>query len=73
MTQLEFSELKLQRLFRNIAVGLPLTLATSALRSILTRGWGLMEQEVYMGFVATISWIALFLIITMVALKMKQN
>lgn len=59
--------------FRNIAVGLPLTLATSALRSILTRGWGLMEFEVYMGFVATISWIALFLVITMVALKLKQN
>lgn len=52
---------------------MPLTLATSALRSILTRGWGLMEFEVYMGFVATISWIALFLVITMVALKLKQN
>jgi len=59
--------------FRNVAVGLPLTLATSALRSILTRGWGLMEFEVYMGFVATISWIAIFLVITMLALKLKQN
>lgn len=60
-------------ILRNIAVGLPLTLATSALRSILTRGWGFMEFEVYMGFVATISWILLFLIITMVSLKLKQN
>jgi hypothetical protein len=32
-----------------------------------------MEFEVYMGFVATISWIALFLVITMLALKIKQN
>jgi hypothetical protein len=48
-------------------------MATTSLRSMLTRGWGFLEQDVYMGFVATISWIALFLIVTMVVLKLKQG
>lgn len=48
-------------------------MATTSLRSMLTRGWGILEFDVYMGFVATLSWIALFLIITMVVLKFKRG
>jgi len=55
-----------------ISSGLPLTLATSALRSMLTRGWDIDEPEVYHGFLATIAWIILFLTISMVVLKFKR-
>lgn len=48
-------------------------MATTALRSILTRGWGITEPLVYLGFISTIVWIAIFLIGTMVALKLKRG
>lgn len=58
---------------RYIALCLPLTLATTSLRSILTRGWPITEPDVYMGFMATLIWIALFLIVTMLVLKFKRG
>ncbi|XP_063228570.1 ABC transporter G family member 20-like isoform X2 [Bacillus rossius redtenbacheri] len=58
---------------RYISLGLPLTLATSSLRSMLTRGWTIVEPEVYHGFIATIVWIALFLTISMLVLKFKRG
>lgn len=48
-------------------------MATTSLRSMLTRGWGFTEPDVYMGFVSTISWIAIFLAITMIVLKFKRG
>jgi ABC-type multidrug transport system permease subunit len=60
-------------ILRYISLCLPLTLATSSLRSMLIRGWGILEETVYMGFIATIIWIAIFLILTMFALKFKRN
>lgn len=48
-------------------------MATTSLRSMLTRGWGIQEPDVYMGFISTISWIALFLVITMVVLRFKRG
>ncbi|KAL0861157.1 hypothetical protein ABMA27_009649 [Loxostege sticticalis] len=58
---------------RYISLCLPLTLATTSLRSILTRGWPLTDPDVYMGFVSTLIWIALFLTITLTILKVKKN
>lgn len=58
---------------RYVAYFLPLTQATTALRCMLTRGWGMDESEVYLGFIATLSWIALFLVVTMVVLKFKRG
>lgn len=55
-----------------ISSGLPLTMATSALRSMLTRGWDITEPEVYQGFLATLIWIFLFLSISLLVLKFKR-
>ncbi|XP_075986505.1 ABC-type transporter snustorr isoform X2 [Anticarsia gemmatalis] len=58
---------------RYVSTCLPLTLATNSLRSILTRGWPITDPEVYMGFVSTLIWIALFLVVTLTILKFKRN
>uniref|UniRef100_A0A8D8X121 ABC transporter G family member 20 n=3 Tax=Cacopsylla melanoneura TaxID=428564 RepID=A0A8D8X121_9HEMI len=60
-------------LLRYISLCLPLTMATTSLRSILTRGWNLMEPDVYLGFISTITWIVLFLTISMLVLKFKRG
>lgn len=60
-------------LLRSVAYFLPLTQATSALRSMLARGWGMDQPEVYLGFIATMSWILLFLVVTMLVLKFKRG
>ncbi|XP_026814673.1 ABC transporter G family member 20 isoform X1 [Rhopalosiphum maidis] len=60
-------------LLRYVSYCLPLTMATTSLRSILTRGWNLLEPDVYLGFVSTISWIVLFLSISMAVLKFKRG
>jgi len=61
------------QLLQYISACLPLTLATTSLRSILTRGWGLTEPDVWHGYVSTIIWIALFLSISLIVLKIKRG
>ncbi|XP_055681093.1 ABC transporter G family member 23 isoform X1 [Lutzomyia longipalpis] len=58
---------------RYISLGLPLTMATTSLRSMLSRGWEIYESDVYLGFVSTIFWILGFLIITLTVLKFKRG
>lgn len=58
---------------RYISACLPLTMATTSLRSMLTRGWYITEPDVYLGFIATIIWIALFLSISLIVLKVKRG
>lgn len=58
---------------RYISLGLPLTMATTALRSMLSRGWSIVEPDVYNGYIATIVWIVLFLSISLIALKFKRG
>ncbi|OAD53261.1 ABC transporter G family member 23 [Eufriesea mexicana] len=58
---------------RHISQGLPLTLATTSLRSMLTRGWAISKSDVYNGFIATIVWIILFLTISIMVLKFKRG
>ncbi|XP_031843264.1 ABC-type transporter snustorr isoform X3 [Nomia melanderi] len=58
---------------RYVSQGLPLTMATTSLRSMLTRGWSIAEPDVYYGFIATIIWIVLFLTISIMVLKFKRG
>ncbi|KAJ9590920.1 hypothetical protein L9F63_016018, partial [Diploptera punctata] len=58
---------------RYISLGLPLTMATSALRSILSRGWSIVEPDVYYGYISTLIWIFLFLTISLVVLRFKKD
>ncbi|XP_057338569.1 ABC transporter G family member 20 isoform X1 [Microplitis mediator] len=58
---------------RYISHGLPLTMATTSLRSMLTRGWTISEPDVYNGFISTVTWIAIFLTISMLVLKFKRG
>ncbi|KAJ6637729.1 ABC transporter G family member 20, partial [Pseudolycoriella hygida] len=58
-------------LLRYISLCLPLTQATTAVRFIMSRGWGLNHQDVFLGFVATIIWIAFFLAISFLVFKKK--
>ncbi|XP_037295919.1 ABC transporter G family member 20 isoform X3 [Manduca sexta] len=60
-------------ILRYVSLCLPLTLATNSLRSILTRGWPITDPEVYMGFVSTLAWIMVFLVVTLTILKFKRN
>ncbi|XP_023314051.1 ABC transporter G family member 23 isoform X1 [Trichogramma pretiosum] len=58
---------------RYISDCLPLTMATTALRSMLTRGWSITEPDVYKGYISTISWIVIFLTISLLVLKFKRG
>jgi hypothetical protein len=58
---------------RYISLGLPLTMATTSLRSMLSRGWSIVEPDVYNGYISTIIWIVLFLSISLIVLKFKRG
>ncbi|XP_011871615.1 PREDICTED: ABC transporter G family member 23 isoform X2 [Vollenhovia emeryi] len=60
-------------ILRYISQGLPLTMATTALRSMLTRGWSISEPNVYNGYISTIIWIIVFLTISLLVLKFKRG
>lgn len=48
-------------------------MATSSLRSILTRGWAITESDVYVGYLSTLSWILGFLVLTLLVLRSKRG
>lgn len=56
-----------------ISLFLPLTMATTSLRAMLTRGWQIYEPDVYNGFISSIVWIILFLTISLLVLKFKRG
>ncbi|KAH1009703.1 hypothetical protein HUJ04_002021 [Dendroctonus ponderosae] len=58
---------------RYISTFLPLTLATTSLRAMMTRGWSLLEPDVYFGFISTVVWIVVFLSISLIVLKVKRG
>lgn len=58
---------------RYISQCLPLTMATTALRSMLTRGWAITEPNVYNGYISTIIWIVVFLTISLLVLRFKRG
>ncbi|XP_031350511.1 ABC transporter G family member 20-like [Photinus pyralis] len=52
---------------------LPLTKATESFRSILQRGWGITSPVVYMGFISIAVWTLIFLLLSIVLLKVKKG
>lgn len=60
-------------ILRYVSLFLPLTMATTSLRSMLTRGWSIQQPDVYNGFISTILWIVIFLTISLIVLKVKRG
>ncbi|XP_037955428.1 ABC transporter G family member 20-like [Teleopsis dalmanni] len=60
-------------LLQYLTVFLPLTKPTESLRSILQRGWGLLNPVVYHGFLSISAWVAVFLISTIFLLRFKKG
>lgn len=54
---------------RYISLALPTTWAATAMRSIMSRGWGIYDREVWMGFVVVGAWCVFFFILSMRGLK----
>lgn len=52
---------------------LPSTSAIEALRSVLTRGWGLEKPAVYAGILVSLTWIFGLLILCLVVLRFRKN
>lgn len=50
------------RWLRWVSYAQPQTLPTETLRNILSRGWGIGETGVYLGFAVTIGWLIVFLL-----------
>ncbi|XP_034254309.1 ABC transporter G family member 20-like isoform X2 [Thrips palmi] len=58
-------------LLKPIATILPMTTATLSLRNIALRAWGLYHPGVYIGFLATISWTLVFILLTFITIKVR--
>jgi ABC-type multidrug transport system permease subunit len=46
---------------RWLSLALPTTWASSAMRSILNRGWSFLDGDVWLGFTVVFAWILYFL------------
>ncbi|XP_065841215.1 ABC transporter G family member 20-like [Oscarella lobularis] len=51
---------------------LPTTRAAAAMRSITERGWGLTWSEVWQGYLVSLAWIVVLLIIAAIGLKIRK-
>lgn len=51
---------------------LPTTYAAEAMRSIMERGWGLDETDVWKGYLVTIAWFLLFLMLAALGLRLRK-
>ncbi|XP_043497486.1 ABC transporter G family member 20-like isoform X2 [Polistes fuscatus] len=58
---------------QKISYVLPLTKSTESMRFMLARGWDLSRSSVYYGFIATLTWITIFLSIAIFAIKFKKG
>jgi len=56
-------------ILRTIGWALPLTQATTAMRCILARGWGITSAEVYRGFLSSSVWLLIFVFFTWIAIR----
>lgn len=57
---------------RKIVYCLPQTYAIESLRSVFARGWGIEKPEVYIGILITCGWIAAFIILSLVVLRVRK-
>ncbi|XP_076438732.1 ABC transporter G family member 20-like isoform X2 [Babylonia areolata] len=55
-----------------ISEGLPLTIATDALRSVMGRGWGMANMGVWLGYLISLGWCLVFLILTAIIVRLKS-
>ncbi|XP_046382482.1 ABC transporter G family member 23-like [Ischnura elegans] len=60
------------KLFQQICNIMPTTMANIALRHIMIRGWGIQKSSVILGFASTFAWIAVFLVLCYVILRLKR-
>lgn len=58
---------------RAISFILPLTLSTESMRCILAKGWDMGEPTVYIGFIATLIWITVFLSSSVLLIKFRKG
>lgn len=57
---------------RSVSIGLPTTQATTALRNIMEKGWGITDNYVYQGYLITLIWIISFCVASIIVVKMKK-
>lgn len=57
---------------RYISYALPTTWAANSMRSIMSRGWGMEEYDVWMGFAVVSAWILFFFILSVRGLKNRS-
>lgn len=58
---------------RWIALCLPTTLATQAMRNVLERGWGFDDAEVVIGYGVSVLWIGVLILFSAVLLRFKNG
>lgn len=52
-----------------IAYAMPTTWSAEAMRSLMLRGWSLMHQDVWLGFVVVVAWIGLFFCFALMGIR----
>ncbi|PIK48583.1 putative ABC transporter G family member 23-like isoform X2, partial [Apostichopus japonicus] len=55
-----------------ISVALPQTYASETIRSVSLRGWGITHPQVYLGFVVTIAWNIVLLVLSEILLRLRK-
>lgn len=50
----------------------PQTLPTETLRHVLSRGWGIQEPGVYLGFLVTIGWAFSYLVLAAITFRVNK-
>eukprot|EP00095_Tigriopus_kingsejongensis_P001800 maker-scaffold10_size831480-snap-gene-0.20 protein:Tk01800 transcript:maker-scaffold10_size831480-snap-gene-0.20-mRNA-1 annotation:"ABC transporter " len=58
---------------RSVAWYLPCTAACQAMRDVMSRGWDIVQPSVYLGFISTLSWISIFIILSWIVIKFKAS
>ena len=57
---------------QQIAWYLPCTASCQAMRDIMSRGWGIAEPNVYLGVVSSVSWSAVFILMSWAIIKVRN-
>ncbi|XP_052133158.1 ABC transporter G family member 20-like, partial [Frankliniella occidentalis] len=57
---------------RHVSHALPLTYPVHGLRVIMGRGWGLDEWDVWAAFLVTTGWVAFFLVLSHVSIRLQK-
>lgn len=63
----------MHNILKVISVFLPLTKSTESMRAMLARGWSITSPAVYLGFISTLLWIAVFLTLSILLIKFKKG